>query len=271
MLRTLIVDDEAPARARLRRLLQPFEAEARVEVVGEASDGVEALERLREDPVDLLLLDIQMPGASGFDVLDRLPPEPRPVVVFVTAFDRYALQAFEAAAVDYLLKPVAGERLAEAVERAERVAARPERGEHDARMADLLEHLDRSEPAPEPPALPYLKHLTIPVGDRLTIVPVSRLLAAEVEEGLTRLFVLQEGNAGARVARHTVPHPLDALERRLDPEAFVRVHRAALVQLAHVHEMIPWFSGRYKLALTGGHEVIASRTRARDLRDRLSL
>ena len=279
MLNTLIVDDEAPARSRLTRLLQPFVEDERVEIIGEAADGVEALETLKEEHVDLLLLDIQMPGLGGFDVLDRLPPERRPVVVFTTAHDAYALRAFEASAVDYLLKPIREDRLAAAVERAEKLSESA-RSASDDRLGELLEYLDRQAVSkPEPSAqADYLKQLSIPGNDRLTIVSVDQLLAAEIEEGITRLYVLHEpeptapGQPGKlQVGRHIVSHTLDALEQRLDPERFMRVHRSSIVQLDHIREMIQWFSGRYKLVLTGGHEVIASRSRSKELRDRLSL
>lgn len=270
MLRTLIVDDEAPARARMRRLLAPFAADGRLSVIGEAGDGVEALDRLSSEQVDLLLLDIQMPGLNGFDVLDRLPPGQRPVVVFVTAFDRYALQAFDAAAVDYLLKPVDDDRLSSAIDRAERLA-----GQRDVedRLGELLEYLDRqNNHAAEHGPTEYLRQLSIPGPDRISIVPVSQLMAAEIDDGLTRLYVLHDGpGTTPRLQRHTVSYPLDTLERRLDPAAFLRVHRSAIIQVEHIREMIPWFSGRFKLVLTGGHEVIASRARSKELRDRLTL
>jgi two-component system, LytTR family, response regulator len=270
MLRTLIVDDEAPARARLRRLLGPLAESGRVSIAGEAGDGVEALEMLETVGADLLLLDIQMPGLSGFDLLDRLPPQNRPVVVFVTAYDDYALRAFDAAAVDYLLKPVDEQRLAAAIERAERLGRRP--SEVEDRLAELLEFLDRRPTASRAPGAEYLRHLSIPTAEKLTVVATDDLIAAEVEEGITRLYVLRrESGGGARLARHTVSYPLDTIERRLDPARFIRVHRSAVVQYDHIREMVPWFSGRYKLILTGGHEVIASRARSKELRDRLSL
>jgi two-component system LytT family response regulator len=281
MLRTMIVDDEAPARERLARLLEPAAAAGRVRLVGEAADGLEALRAIGEGGVDLALLDVQMPGLTGFEVLERLPPDARPAVVFVTAYDQYALRAFEVAAVDYLVKPVEPERLAAALARVERQAARGGDGRRagEDRLAELLEYLDREHvaerPPPERPAAAradYLRQLSIPGRDRLLVVPVDDLLAAEVQEGITRLYTLGAAEGGrAGVHRHLVGYPLETLEARLDPEAFVRVHRAALVQVRHIREMIPWFSGRYKLVLSGGHEVIASRTRSRELRDRLSL
>ena len=280
MLRTLLVDDEAPARQRLRRLLQPFEAGGRLRIVGEAADGVEALDLLDDEPVDLLFLDVRMPELGGFDVLDRLRPEHRPAVVFTTAYDEYALRAFEANAVDYLLKPVEEARLAESVARAERYASggAPVRDRDDARLADLLEYLDRHDlgavrPAPRTPEpdQPFLSQLSVPGKDRLLVLPVSDLVSAEVHDGITRLYVLNGGERGPGVARHIVSYTLDALEQRLDPAAFMRVHRSALVQVRHIREMIAWFSGRYKLVLAGDHEVIASRARSKDLRDRLSL
>jgi len=280
MLRTLIVDDEAPARERLARLLAPLEEAGRVTIVGEAADGEEALERISEGGIDLALLDVQMPGLDGLTLLDRLPPDARPAVVFTTAYDQYALRAFEVAAVDYLLKPIEAERLEAAVARVEALQAKGSDGRraHEDRLAELLEYLDRPAAAVAPaqaPAAPAstepLQQLTVQGRDRLLVLPVSDLLSAEVQDGITRLFTLADEHGRPTVHRHLVGYPLETLELRLDPAAFVRVHRAALVQIRHIREMIPWFSGRYKLVLTGGHEVVASRTRSRELRDRLSL
>ncbi|MDX1418913.1 MAG: LytTR family DNA-binding domain-containing protein [Rubricoccaceae bacterium] len=282
MLRTLIVDDEAPARQRLRRLLDPFVEGGRLDVRGEATDGVEALDLLREEPVDLLFLDVKMPELGGFDVLDRLPPLNRPSVVFTTAYDQYALRAFEANAVDYLLKPIESDRLEEAVRRVEARRAGDGAGRQamQERLAELLEYLDQQSfsdgaapPRPDGVArVEYLRQLSVPGKDRLIVVNVDDLLAAEVQEGITRLFVLAQAPGTApSVARHLVSYTLDALEHRLDPEAFMRVHRSSIVQLSHIREMISWFSGRYKLVLTGGHEVVASRARSKELKDRLSL
>jgi two-component system LytT family response regulator len=275
MLRTLIVDDEAPARDRLARLLQPLADASRLEIVGEAVDGDEALRLITDGGVDLVFLDVQMPALDGFEVLERLPPHARPAVVFVTAYDQHALRAFEVAAVDYLVKPVEPERLLEAVGRVERQAAvgGDGPGAREERLAELLEYLDRPRTSEGGGATgDYLKQLTVPGRDRLLVMPVEDLLAAEVQEGITRLYMLARADAGRPgVHRHLVGYPLETLESRLDPAEFMRVHRAALVQVSHIHEMVPWFSGRYKLILSGGHEVIASRARSRELKDRLSL
>ena len=278
MLKAYIVDDEAPARSRLRKLLKPLVEAGRVEVIGEAKDGVEVLEALKKQSADLLFLDINMPEIDGFGVLERLPPDGRPAVVFTTAFDEYAIKAFEQNAVDYLLKPVSRERLEEAVSRVEELR----RGVggatlSDERMAKLLDWLDEQAEAElstggSKPA-EYLKQISIPYRDRILIVPIDRLLSVEITEGITRLHVLEESDGGPkrRIRQHIVSYTLEQLESRLDPEAFMRVHRSAIVQLSHISEMMSWFSGRYKLIMTGGHEVIASRERSKQLKDRLTL
>ena len=278
MLRVLIVDDETPARKRLRKLLKPQIDDGRLEIVGEAEDGPAALERLAADPVDLLFLDIRMPEMDGFDVLERIPPDRHPVVVFTTAYDDYALRAFEANAVDYLLKPIARERLDEAVARAERLHQTPEtRQDNDDRLAKLLDWVEEqavaARPQPAEPPQHFLEQISIPYRDRILIVSVDRLVSAEINEGITRLFVLAEDDGGPRprLRQHVVNYTLEQLEGSLNPDAFMRVHRSAIVRLQGIREMIPWFSGRYKLILEGDHEVIASRERSRLLKERLML
>ncbi|CAN5479405.1 LytTR family DNA-binding domain-containing protein [soil metagenome] len=267
MLRTLIVDDEAPARQRLGRLLKSYDKAGRLKVVAEAEDGDAALKLIREHTPDLVFLDIQMPGLDGFAVLDRLGSEFSPAVIFTTAYDQYALRAFDAAAVDYVLKPIDEDRLAAAIGRAERMTSRKaEPGGTQERLAELLEFLD-SKPPPVSQG-PYLKQISVPARNRLVVVPVDQIAAAEVQDGITRILTISDNG---EVGRYAVSTPLDTLEARLDPADFLRVHRSALIRLGHIREMIPWFSGRYKLVLAGGHEVIASRARSREVRDLLSL
>lgn len=267
-LRTLIVDDEAPARSRLRRMLKPYLEAGRVDLVGEAANGRDMVRLISENEIDLLLLDVQMPGMNGFDTLKRIPEDQRPLTIFVTAFDNYALQAFDAAAVDYLLKPIENERLEAAIQRAEKLQSANTTA--DDRLLQILESLQKSQNETTPES--YLRRLSLPGADRQLVISVEQLVAAEVDEGLTRVYVLQEGSGGlSKLTRHTIGHPLENLEKRLDPALFYRVHRSAIVQLDHVREMIPWFSGRTKLILSGGHEVVASRARTKELKDRMSL
>jgi two-component system LytT family response regulator len=277
MLRVLIVDDEAPARKRLRKLLTDLDADD-LTIVGEAEDGVDALEQLREQDVDLVFLDIRMPELDGFDVLERLAPDERPVVVFTTAYDAYAVRAFEANAVDYLLKPIGKERLAEAIGRARRLRRTPEtRQLNDERLGQLLDWIDaRQEQQQEQDELEertFLDQISVPYRDRILIIPTDDLVTAEINEGITRLFVRTDDDRGPhpKLRQHVVSYTLDQLESNLDPDAFVRVHRSSIVHLKHIKEMIPWFSGRYKLIMTGDHEVIASRERSKKLKSRLML
>ena len=177
MLRVLIVDDESPARKRLRKLLQPHLDAGRLEIVGEAADGPTALEMLAAEPVDLLFLDIHMPEMDGFEVLERIPPERHPVIVFTTAYDDYALRAFEANAVDYLLKPISRERLDDALARAERLT--PEtRQDNDERLSRLLDWVEAqaapAQPPPDSTPRRFLEQISIPYRDRILIVPVER-------------------------------------------------------------------------------------------------
>jgi two-component system LytT family response regulator len=278
MIRVFIVDDEAPARTRLRKLLEPFADVGRLEVAGEAKDGVEAVEWLSANPADVVFLDIRMPGLDGFEVLERLAPDRRPIVVFTTAYDEYAIRAFDSNAVDYLLKPFGKERLEEAIARVERLrgSASSIRDRED-RLARLLDWFDaQAESKHAVPSGGYVQHLSIPYRDRILVTPVEQIVSAEITEGITRLNVVDDtpvpsGPPRPRIRQHIVGHTLDQLAAMLDPEQFMRVHRSAIVQFNHIRELIPWFSGRYKLILTGNHEVIASRERSKVLKEKLNL
>ena len=275
MLNVLIVDDESPARSRLRSLLDELPADCKVNVTGECENGYETLKALEKDHVDLLFLDIRMPELSGFDVLERIHPDNRPLVVFTTAYDEYAIQAFDENAIDYLLKPISSERLAKAVRRANRFKETPEeRTSFDDRIGKLMDFVDeQSEKGITEPARSSkgVEQISIPFRDRILIVPVERLVCAEINDGITRLNILSEPDENGRTSlrQHIVSYTLDQLTETLSSVDFLRVHRSALVQLTHIKEMIPWFSGRYKLVLTGDHEVMASRERSKLLKERL--
>ena len=230
-MRILIVDDEAPARARLRRLLVPM---AGVEVVGEAADAVQALQQVEAHQPDLLLLDVQMPGASGLDLAASLA-DPAPGVVFVTAFDQYALRAFEVAAIDYLLKPVDPQQLARALRRFEQRTATPS-------------------------AHPIPRQLLIADSGRTHVVPVAEIGWLEAADN----YVVVHAGDRAPLLRRT----LSALVQDLGP-GFLRVHRGAAVALAQVVSVQSRERGDAALVLRSGASVPCSRSYRAELMQRL--
>ena len=252
VLRVLIVDDEPLARARARRMLDEVGG---AEVVGEAGSVAEARAQIAAIRPDLLLLDIQMPREDGFALLEGL--EERPAVVFVTAYDHYAVRAFEENAVDYLLKPFRAERLAEALARARAELARPE--ELSRRLAAMLGSLERGRAEPSAP----LERFTVRLGARQLILKADEVLWFGAEDKL--VF------AATATGRHYVNFTLDQLERRLDSRRFVRVHRAAIANLDHAAALRPGFAGTWRLQLKDAArtEVPVSRARARVLKERL--
>jgi two-component system LytT family response regulator len=249
-LRVIIVDDEPLARARVRRLLNDVGGATIVAEAGSAADARAAIAKTKPD---VLLLDVQMPGEDGFALLKSL--DPRPAVVFVTAFDHYAVRAFEENAVDYLLKPFRRERLAEALERARHDLATPE--ELSRRLARLLGDVGA------PPSSEHMERLTVRSGVRQIILKTQDVLWFGAEEKL--VFAAVPGD------RHYVNFTLDQLERRLDPRRFARVHRAAIVNLDHAAMLRPGFAGTWRLQLDdeARTEVPVSRARARQLKERL--
>ncbi len=245
-MRVLIVDDEAPARERLRRFL---EAVQEVEIIGEAQNGIQAVEMIEADRPDLVLLDIQMPGLDGFGVIESLHQPPP--IIFVTAYDEYAIRAFEVNALDYLLKPFSQERLEEAIRRVT-VSDKPV-DKFAEKLVSLLATLAEKER--------YLTKLA--VWDRSNI----RLLEVDDID-----WIGIEGNQAivhVGEAIYPVSHTLAEMEMKLNPNKFFRAHRSAIVNLDRVNEIIPWFKGSHKLRLSTGAEVALSRARARELKKRL--
>lgn len=246
MLNAVVVDDEPLARERLRSLLQ--RAAVDVQVVGESASGREAVPLIHDQGPDLVFLDIQMPGLDGFDVTDLLAP-PRPHIVFVTAFDEYALRAFEVHALDYLTKPVNMERLNGALQRIATMVARqiPDEG------VNRLAAARQNEP---------LRRLTLQVGHRLRIVEPSEVQYFEARD---KLVFAQLANG----KQHVTSFTLQTLEDRLDPVQFLRIHRAFLVNVKAIRELVPWFSGTFHLYLNDGSQLPVSRRRARSVKDLL--
>jgi two-component system, LytTR family, response regulator len=250
-IRVLIVDDEPAARARIRRLLKD---ESDVDVVGEASDGASAVRAITELEPDVLFLDIQMPESDGFDVLARLPNERRPLVVFVTAYDQYALKAFEVHALDYLLKPFDAERFRASFARVRERLAQDQRTDVQL-VRSLLDELRSGRTDLEKLVKGERRHLErimVRSSGKITFVKVSELDWLEASGNYVRLHTAR----GSHLIRET----LSNLEARLDPHQFVRIHRSTIVNLDRVKEMQPWFSGDYLVILHSGVKLKLSRS-----------
>jgi len=214
---TLIIDDERAARNNLRRGL---EDNPLIELAGEAEDGPSAVALIEEKNPQLILLDIQMPAMDGFDVLRALAPECPPAVIFVTAYDEYAIEAFEVSAVDYLLKPFSEERLREAIDK---VATRIE-GPWSATIQGLLRSLPNTE---------YVRQLPVHAQKRIILLDVDSISHIVSEQRVIYIYD-QEGNG------YWTNETLDQLQKRLDPEQFFRIHRSSLINLKSQFEIEPW-------------------------------
>ncbi len=239
ILRTLIVDDEPVARRGLRRLLAQ---DPEVEVIGEAGNGREAVRLIRDLRPDLLLLDVQMPEMNGFDVLAAVGTDAVPAVVFVTAYDEYALRAFDVQALDYLLKPFDDDRFRVVLARAKRELRRRSEGDLARRLEALLSH-----------AAAPLERILVRGADRALVVTTADIEWIEAADYYARLHVGPE--------THLVSESLNELERRLDPNVFLRVHRSAIVNLRRVRELRLDIRRNHVLVLTTGATVPVSRAR----------
>lgn len=248
-LRALVVDDEVLARKALLRLLKN---EPDITVAGQCGDGESAVEAIRRLRPDLVFLDVQMPEMDGFSVVEAVGPQQMPVTIFVTAFDRYALRAFDANAVDYLLKPFVPDRLGRALARARDRCA----GRQDADAAQrLFSLLERTRFQTD-----YAQRLTVSVRGRILFVDVADIDWIEAEGNYARL------HAARRV--YDVRETLQALTEKLDPRDFVRIHRSTIVNIHRVREVQPWFQGSHVVLLESGEELRMSRYQ-RDAVERL--
>ncbi len=246
MIRAFVVDDEPLAVKRLIRMLRET---GRVEVVGGSSDPVDALAALSSDSVDALFLDIQMPGMTGFEMLAMM--DPQPMVVFTTAYDQYALQAFEVNSVDYLLKPIEERHLARALDKIERLRATPgPPPDWKALLAQLA-------------AGGYPERIASRLGDRIQILELSHVTHFFAQDKLTY--------AATEAKNYVVDYTVSDLEQKLSPRSFCRIHRSTLVNLAWVREMDAWFGGRVLVRLKDAKstELQVPRERVSELKRRL--
>jgi two-component system, LytTR family, response regulator len=250
-MQSLIVDDEADARSRLGRLLQHYPD---ILIAGEAQDGLEAVEKIEQTQPDLLFLDIEMPGLTGFEVVRSIPPKiPLPLVIFTTGYDQHALEAFEVNALAYLLKPVEPDRLTQAVERARRLNAFAE--EKEAERKNLL------RAAQEGPKV--LRRVVCRSRDRMVLVPVEQILFFQVDGGIVKAKSANE--------QFWVNYQLNELESALPEDLFFRARRDVLVNLTRIKEIKPHFKRGFLLIMadTAATEIVISERQVHPFRLRL--
>ncbi len=247
-LKTLIVDDEPIARRVLREELESI---AGVEIVGEADNGAVALDKIAEHRPDLVLLDLQMPAMGGLDVVRNIRSGTHmPVIVIVTAYDKYALQAFEAGAIDYLLKPVGQERLAEAIERAKRITGR-----------EAVEKLAHLQEIGDPGGAPLSRKIVGKVGEEYFLLSADEIYAFQADGDIVWIVTAKK--------RYMATQTLKVLEQRLRNTSFRRIHRNSLVNVDHVRKMSALSSQRWLITMSNDQEFVASKRQARSVRQLL--
>jgi two-component system LytT family response regulator len=237
--RVLVVDDEAPARRLACSLLTRMDD---VEVIGDAASGQAAVEAIRRLRPDIVVLDVQMPGLDGFDVIGAVGAANMPIVVFVTAYERYAIKAFDVSAVDYLMKPFDDERFRTAIERAVTRVRGGRSPELSARLEALLEQLARGR-APD--------HIALKVDGRHLLIDAGDIDYVEVSDKVLRVHTAGQV--------YQVRETLNGIERRLHGPPFVRIHRSVIVNIGRVKEIQPWFQGDYVLILHSGKRLMSGR------------
>ncbi|HEY3824078.1 MAG TPA: LytTR family DNA-binding domain-containing protein [Bryobacteraceae bacterium] len=251
VLNALIVDDEPVARRILREELEQIDD---INLIGEAEDGPSALTAIHDLSPDLVFLDLQMPGMGGFDVIRRLQPGTRiPLIVIVTAWDQYAVQAFEAGAIDYLLKPIGRERLAQAVDRALRLRSRPD---------EVAQQLATVTEIAEAPAGRVVRRIVAKSGDEYLLLNASEVLAFEADGDLVWIITAKK--------RYLATQSLKVIQDKLRHTNFRRIHRKALVNIDHVRKMSTLSSQRWLLTLANNQEFIVSKRQAHNVRQLLS-
>jgi two-component system, LytTR family, response regulator len=248
--RALIADDEPLARERLRMLLAPADW---LEIVEECADGLSAIAAIQKLRPDLVFLDVQMPGATGFEVIEAIGPSKMPFVVFVTAHDHYAIKAFDVHAVDYLLKPFDRGRFTEALARARAQLEQRSGGELERRLLELVHDLK--------PTHQKLERFVIKSGGRVFFVRAAEIDWIEAAGNYVKLHV----GADTHLFRET----MNALEARLNPDIFYRVHRSHIVNIERVRELQPWFNGEYVVFLKDGTRLTLSRGYREKLQEKM--
>jgi two-component system, LytTR family, response regulator len=247
-IRALVIDDEPLARDMIREMLT---SDSDVEVVAECANGREAVEAIKTLSPDLIFLDIQMPEIGGFEVLESLEGRRSPYVIFATAYDQYAVRAFEVHAFDYLLKPFDQERFDAAWQRAKEQIKLDRTGERDRHILALLEEL-KSGPR-------YLERLVVKTGGRVFFLDVDDIHCIEAEGNYVRVH--------DKAKHYLLRETISGLEEQLNPKEFLRIHRSAIVKIDKIKELQPWFHGEYRIILENGKQLTLSRNYRANLQD----
>lgn len=261
--RVLIVDDELLGRQRVEDMVRK---EPDVEIVGMIDNGAEAVKEIRALRPDLVFLDVQMPGMTGLDVLAEVGPDEMPATIFVTAYDHYALKAFEVAALDYLVKPFDDERFEQAFRRARRMIDLEEVGRTTRKLLSLLggRLAPTEEPAQQDPrGAPYLERVAVEMRGQVRVVPVDTIDYIEASGPYAELHVADK--------TYVIRERMQTLEDRLDPGDFFRIHRSAIVRIDRIETLLRSSGGDYAVRLKGGAELSVSRSRREELEEKIGM
>lgn len=239
-IKVLIVDDEPPGRQKIREMVQE---EPDVDVIGECTNGIEAVQAIRKQRPDLVFLDVQMPELDGFGVVESLGPA-MPTVIFVTAYDQYALQAFEVHALDYLMKPFDRERFGTALGRARETISKRKSEEVNERLLSLLQRVKSETKTPD--------RLIIKSGGRVFFLKTGEIDWIEAAGNYVRLHINNES--------HLLRETMSGIQKKLDGNFFIRIHRSTFVNLERIKELQPWFHGEYVVVLKDGTQLTMSRS-----------
>ena len=263
-LRVLVVDDEPLARQRIVDLLH---REHDIEVVAETGDGIAAVEAIRTQSPDLVFLDVQMPGRTGIEVVREVGVDDMPLTIFVTAFDQHALEAFEVAAVDYLVKPFDDDRFEQALQRARRMLELNEVDRLRSKLLSVLQGdraMDRASPQEStPPGDGYLERIAVEMRGKVRVVPVSEIDFIIASGPYAELY------SGDR--KYVIREAMQTLEDRLDPDTFIRTHRSVIVRLDLIETLHKGAGGDYEVQLKSGRRLRVSRSRLDSLEKKIGL
>ncbi len=251
MIRVLVADDEEPARKKMQRMLEKY---AEIEIVGFAENGLQALDMIVELKPDVVFLDIEMPGLNGLEVVQNIPKKLNPMIIFATAYQEYAVKAFELNSVDYLLKPINKERMEATINKIQKNLAFLET--YKIPIDDLSNQLQQN-------GFQFNNKIPIPTADRYKLVDIEDIILVQVEERFTHIFTTDK--------QFIINQSLEQFEKKLPNQNFVKVNRASIVNLKHIKEFVLWFGHRLKLILTNGMEVICSREKSKSLKHLLDL